>query len=232
MKVELINISNNPIETMYKAYRTCYSKDVWEDIRIPTRPHRLLEMEQENDIDKMIDFIKPLVEKGHLSPLEHISVTFTIEGVSRACQTQLVRHRTSKFSIQSQRYIDGSNFDFVIPDLTYIENETQRYVAETQIKLIYGQIAEQYENLRKLNVRKEDARMILPMATTGNIVCTMDLRNFRNFLEQRMCSHAQSEIKELAKEMNKLVKQHVPFIDYKVLRCQNNLCVDCVGTRN
>lgn len=56
-----------------------------------------------------------LSEMGHESPMEHASFTFAIEGISRACSHQLVRHRIASYSQQSQRYVDGKNFDFVTP---------------------------------------------------------------------------------------------------------------------
>ena len=113
MKIELVNITNNPIETIYKAYRICYSKGGFNEIKIPSK-------------EKMIEFIKPLMAENHTSPLEHVSFTFNIEGISRACLAQITRHRTGKFNVQSQRYVDGSNFDFVIPDLSYIEDNTKK----------------------------------------------------------------------------------------------------------
>ena len=52
---------------------------------------------------------------GHESPLEHVTFTFGIEGMSRSCSHQLIRHRIASYSQQSQRYVDGENFDFVTP---------------------------------------------------------------------------------------------------------------------
>src|SRR3989337_2115656 len=71
-------------------------------------------------------FIEKLVKMGHLSPIEHISFTFGIEGISRACSHQLVRHRLASYSQQSQRYVSERSqesgvrsqeltFDYIIP---------------------------------------------------------------------------------------------------------------------
>ena len=117
MKVSLIDITNNPIEKIYKAYRICYSKDSWEDIKVKSEK-------------EMCDFIVPLMMEQHTSPLEHVSFSFAIEGISRACLAQLTRHRTFKFNVQSQRYISGEFFEFVMPDLSYIKNKNKRMEAE------------------------------------------------------------------------------------------------------
>lgn len=219
MEVRLIDITSEPVKRIYRAYRICYSKDKYEDIEI-------LSINGHPDIEKMINFIKPLMDKGHLSPMEHVSFSFSIEGLSRAALAQLTRHRTFKFNVQSQRYVDGSNFNFVVPELKYLE-ESQREEMQETFRNMFQALKESYSDLIELGIKKEDARAILPQATTCNLIVTCDLRNFRNFLKQRLCVHAQSEIRELADEMNKLVKVQVPFVDYKILRCQQGLCNEC-----
>lgn len=213
MKVELINITNNSLELIYKAYRTCYSKEAFQGINVPTE-------------EEMIEFIKDKINRGHYSPLEHASATFAIDGISRAAQQQLTRHRAGSYSVQSQRYVNAENFEFAIPVLEYLDHENNMK-AKKLIKDIIMMSKENYKKLIEVGVKKEDARSILPTSTTGNILFSIDIRNFRNLLEQRLCVHAQSEIRELATEMNKLVKEHIPFVDYKVLRCQNELCAEC-----
>ena len=219
MKVSLIDITNNPIEKIYKAYRICYSKDSWGNIK--------------NKSDKeMCDFIVPLMMEQHTSPLEHVSFSFAIEGISRACLAQLTRHRTFKFNVQSQRYISGEFFEFVKPKLGYSilkENEQKAYEL---IDKHFNKCTELYEELRVLGIKKEDARAILPQATTCNLIVTMDLNNFRNFLRQRKCIHAQKEIRELAFTMIDLLKPHIPFVDYKVLLCEQGLCSKCLDKIN
>lgn len=211
MNIKLIDITEKPIEKIYKAYRICYSKDSWDNIKIPTN-------------EAMTDFIRPLVEEYHTSPLEQVQFTFSIEGLSRAGLAQLTRHRMFKFNVQSQRYVDASNFSFVIPDLKYIKSEEDRNRLRINFENIFKQQQEMYEQFIKLGVKKEDARSILGQATTCNLIVSMDLNNFRNFLRQRLCTHAQEEIRELAKEMTRQVKEHIPFVDYKVLLCQQGLC--------
>lgn len=219
MKVSLIDITNNPIEKIYKAYRICYSKDSWDNIKIKSEK-------------EMCDFIVPLMMEQHTSPLEHVSFSFTIEGISRACLAQLTRHRTFKFNVQSQRYVDGSNFEFVMPNLDYVKHFSSKIQAKDIIEDVFKDLSELYDELITLGVKKEDARAILPQATTCNLIVTMDLNNFRNFLRQRKCIHAQKEIRELAFTMIDLLKPHIPFVDHKVLLCEQGLCSKCLDKIN
>lgn len=138
-------------------------------------------------------------ELGHMSVFEHVSATWRIEGISRACSHQLVRHRLASFCQQSQRYVKvGTNsMDwYVIPpsieedDLKCVEYEVAMY-----------QCAKHYNSLLKKGVKPEDARYVLPEATKTAIVSTMNLREFASFYALRSDSHAQWEIRELADEM-------------------------------
>ena len=103
VKVTLLNYTPNPEKTVAMAAKLCYSPSGIEDIR-----EGLTE-------EKTASFIEMLADLGHASPTEHVSFTFGIEGISRACSHQLVRHRIASYSQQSQRYVDGTKFDFVTP---------------------------------------------------------------------------------------------------------------------
>lgn len=103
IKVTLLAHTPNPEQTVAMAAKLCYSPSDIESIR-----DGLTE-------EKTTSFIKMLAELGHASPTEHASFTFGIEGISRACSHQLVRHRIASYSQQSQRYVDGTKFEFVTP---------------------------------------------------------------------------------------------------------------------
>ena len=103
IKVTLLAHTPDPEQTVAMAAKLCYSPSGIEDIR-----EGLTE-------EKTASFINMLASLGHASPTEHASFTFGIEGISRACSHQLVRHRIASYSQQSQRYVDGTKFDFVTP---------------------------------------------------------------------------------------------------------------------
>ena len=103
IKVQLLAYTPDPEQVVAMAAKLCYSPSDIGDIR-----EGLTE-------EKTAAFIDMLAGLGHASPTEHASFTFGIEGISRACSHQLVRHRIASYSQQSQRYVDGTKFDFVTP---------------------------------------------------------------------------------------------------------------------
>ena len=102
-KVTLLAYTPSPEEVVAMAAKLCYSASAIENIREG--------LNEENTAG----FIQMLSDLGHGSPVEHASFTFGIEGISRACSHQLVRHRIASYSQQSQRYVDGTKFEFVTP---------------------------------------------------------------------------------------------------------------------
>ena len=102
-KVTLLAHTPDPEQTVAMAAKLCYSKSDIETVK-----EGLTE-------EKTAAFLDMLSSLGHQSPIEHASFTFGIEGISRACSHQLVRHRIASYSQQSQRYVDGSTFEYVTP---------------------------------------------------------------------------------------------------------------------
>ncbi len=102
-KVTLLAYTPSPEQTVAMAAKLCYSKSDISAVR------------EGLDEEKTASFLDMLSSLGHQSPIEHASFTFGIEGISRACSHQLVRHRIASYSQQSQRYVDGTSFEFVTP---------------------------------------------------------------------------------------------------------------------
>jgi thymidylate synthase (FAD) len=152
-------------------------------------------------------FLKARVGEGHESIVEHVSVTFEISGISRACSHQLVRHRIASYSQESQRYVDMSAPEFVVPP-SVAENPQARAVWDE----FMGQVADAYHRLRGLGVRKEDARFVLPNAAATRIIVTMNLRSLRHFFSVRCDKAAQWEIRALALEMLRKVYALAPSV--------------------
>ena len=103
VKVTLLTHTPMPEQTVAMAAKLCYSPSGIEDLRDGLTQ------------EKTTAFLDMLSDLGHGSPTEHASFTFGIEGISRACSHQLVRHRIASYSQQSQRYVDGTRFEFVTP---------------------------------------------------------------------------------------------------------------------
>ena len=196
MKVELIEHTPHPEMLVAAAAKLCYSKEV--DIK---------SLLGGITPQKMKSFISKLESMHHESPMEHISFTFAIEGVSRALLAQITRHRVASFSVRSQRYCSEKDFGYIIPEsIRKHENHCVRY------KALMAQIGNFYNKLVELGVPKEDARMVLPNACETRMVVTMNARELFHFASLRCCSRAQWEVRALANEMVRLVKEVAPTL--------------------
>jgi thymidylate synthase (FAD) len=222
MKVKIIDNTENPIITIYKAYRICYSKDVPTEIKIPIKKDiQLVNCCKPIDYDKMLDFIK--LHSNHQSPLEHISFTFAIEGVSRITEQQLTRHRIgASYSIQSGRYVNKSNVEPIIPK-SISNNKYALAIFEDAI--ISSRTT--YDMMVALGIPKEDARYVMPQGQATNIIMTMNARELIHFFQERLCIRAQNEIREMAELMRREVNEILPIFDRKdIMRCSKT-CNEC-----
>lgn len=207
MKVTLLSHTPEPEKLVAAAARLCYSnKEVSE----------IMENFTEEKIDK---FINKLMDLGHKSPLEHVSFTFGIEGISRACSHQLVRHRIASYSQKSQRYVDESGFSYVFPQ-SIIDAGMERIYESLML-----QIEEIYKDLKAAGVPNEDARMVLPNACTTSIIVTMNVRTLLNFFKHRDCNRAQWEIRDVSREMMSICQEIAPrLFKYAGASCRYGKC--------
>lgn len=154
------------------------------------------------------DYLANILGKEHFSVLEHASATFYIEGVSRSLTHELVRHRHLSFSQLSQRYVDATSSDVVVPPALLSTQEIRksvRHIVEDiwdRTTSAYGamvQILE--ENDIKGKKAKEAARALLANMTETKIVVTGNHRAWREFLRKRLSPAADAEIRELARHL-------------------------------
>lgn len=137
-------------------------------------------------------------KRGHLSVFEHVSVTWRIKGISRACSHQLVRHRLASFCQLSQRYVKvdtDADWYVIPPSIREDDRMLEEYASEM------WRCAEHYKSLLDDGMKPEDARYVLPEATKTDIIVTMNLREFMSFYKARSDKAAQWEIRELAEDM-------------------------------
>jgi len=152
-------------------------------------------------------FLQKRIEEGHESIIEHGVATFEISGISRACSHQLVRHRLASFSQESQRYVDMSHPEFVIPPDIAADPRAMEIWQD-----VVSRIQTAYQELRKLDIRKEDARFLLPNATATRLIMSANFRELRHIIELRSSSAAQWEIRELANLMLDELHQVAPAV--------------------
>lgn len=174
-------------------------------------------------------YIEHILEVGHGSVLEHAVFGLLITGVSRSLTHELIRHRAGfGYSQLSQRYVDESECNFVLPE--NIKNSTE---LRTQWNYAIGAAKEAYTNLAGMIEKgltdiedktlrrkraREAARSVLPNCTETKIFVTGNARAWRHFIEMRGSIHADAEIQRLAIAVLEKLKQTAPHIfgDYKI----------------
>ncbi|WP_411679959.1 FAD-dependent thymidylate synthase [Clostridium thailandense] len=224
MKVKIVEHTPNPEKVVAAAAKLCYSAAGIDQI-------------QENlENEKALKFLNMLMSYGHESPIEHVTFTFAIEGVSRSLTHQLVRHRLASYSQQSQRYVRLDQFEYIIPPeiekddeareifIDAMKNSQKAYSRLTEIlKERYIDTGMDASSAEKRAI--EDARYVFPNACETKIIATMNARTLMNFFRHRCCNRAQWEIKELADEMLKQVKVIAPVLfKYSGPSCLNSNC--------
>ena len=181
MKVTLTRVTEKPVSAIEEAASNCYDSEPTADGRI----------------------MKSCYKSGHHSVLEFADFTFHIEGVSRALLAQLTRHRVASFAVQSQRYCAKNDFEYVTPKSIQNNKEALECYFD-----IMNKINESYAKLQSFGVQNEDARFVLPNACDTVLNVKMNTRELIHFMNERLCTRAQWEIRELAQKMKKCVIEH------------------------
>ncbi len=219
MKVEILSCTPDGEKLIAAAAKLCYSSSEISDLWDGLTP------------EKTEKFLTMLGDLGHASPFEHVSITFGIEGVSRAVLAQITRHRIASFSVQSQRYVNKEQFTYIIPPaieeceeakaefLKAMEEDRQHYIrlaeilTEKHVKRLVAEGMDQKQAEKAASKQAfEDARGVLPNACDTKIIMTMNVRSLYNFFALRCCNRAQWEIRQLATEMLRLARNTYPLL--------------------
>lgn len=219
MNVELLQHTPEPEKIIAAAAKLCYSSSGIDGILDGL------------DEEKTEKFLNRLMSLGHESPIEHITFTFGIEGVSRSLLAQFTRHRIASYSVKSQRYVKEGQFEFITPPeianipeakATFLKamlDDVQSYnkLADILFDKHYNDMLSQGMDEKKAKTAAEkkaieDARYVLPNACETKMIVTMNARSLMNFFHHRCCERAQWEIRDLACEMLRLVKDVAPTL--------------------
>ena len=176
MKVTLVGYTPRPLYVCAEAAAVCY------------------------DSEPSLNIIEGCIRSGHQSVLEHCSFTFRVEGISRSCSHQIVRHRIASYSQQSQRYVKYDDLDWVIPDYG-IDGDFARHACDIMLDAYKEMTDESDPGFQK------------------SIYVTMNLRALMHFCNERMCNRASKEIHEVASLMRNEVMgaQEISFEEKKIL---------------
>lgn len=186
MQVTITNYTPDPIHHISRSAAICYNKE-------DDKPSRVLNC----------------VKMGHESILEHASVSFTVDGISRACSHQLVRHRMASYCQESQRYCkyDLTGDDWYVIPPSFMPDGFNSFMY-TAFRKDMEDAGFEYIVALDAGVKPEDARYLLPEATKTRIAVTMNWREVFHFLDLRTDRAAQWEIRDMANalvaEMDKI----------------------------
>jgi thymidylate synthase (FAD) len=173
-------------------------------------------------------YLRHILEVGHLSVLEHGSVTFYITGISRSLTHELIRHRHFSYSQLSQRYVPERDAAMVEPEVIAADPELHKKfveAAEASVRayteLLEG-LEQRFADVENATLRRKQARQaarsVLPNATETRIVVTGNYRAWRHFIAMRATEHADVEIRELAVECLRQLQGVAPnvFADFTI----------------
>ncbi|MCK9518489.1 MAG: FAD-dependent thymidylate synthase [Dehalococcoidia bacterium] len=200
IQVTLISHTEDPIRSLYMAYRTCYSQLTPQQVFARIDDERITR-------EQMTGFIEERLKTGHSSPLEQVWFEFIISGVSRAFSHQFVRHRVGiSFEQQSQRYVTYKEGEF-----PYTVPETVRKAGmEPKMAELFDRVSELYEEMVAAGVPAEDARFLLPNATNTNFKVTVNFQSLLHIADLRLCTRAQWEFRKVTALMRAEVMRTVP----------------------
>jgi thymidylate synthase (FAD) len=178
LKVKLIEHTPNPEKVVASAAKLCYSQVGIDEI---------LENLDEEKTQKFLDM---LMTYGHHSPIEHVSFTFAIEGVSRSLTHQLVRHRVASYSQQSQRYVRLEQFEYIIPP-NIEENEKAKEIFMKSM----NRVQEEYNQLVDILCTEELNNLVKEYLNDKGLVDPLEIeekqyRGIKNKAEKKAIEDA------------------------------------------
>ncbi len=191
---------------------------------------RLCYMSQHNPAGRTTaEYLQNILVQGHGSVFEHATYVLLLEGISRSCTHELVRHRAGfGYSQLSQRYVDESDAAFVMPPaiqgVAQLEAEWQAQVEAAQaayVRQVEG-LMEKYAHVEsrvhRRKLAREAARSVLPNATETKIVVSGNVRAWRTMLELRLGEGAELEIRRLSVMIRKVLQSQAPalFGDFEI----------------
>ena len=191
---------------------------------------RLCYMSQRNPANRSTaEYLENIKKQAHGSVLEHANYSLLLEGVSRSLTHELVRHRAGfAYSQLSQRYVDESVADFVMPPAIIGDEaledrwRSQMEAAQASYVALVEQLMERYtwveDRVHRRKMAREAARGVLPNSTETKIVATANVRAWRTMLELRAGEGAELEIRRLAVAVIRILKSEAPsfFSDFEV----------------
>ncbi len=151
-------------------------------------------------------YLANIIAQSHFSVLEHSSATFYIDGITRNCTHELIRHRHLSFSEVSQRYVDVGEFPLVVhpglADTLWGEEKVLADNLTANSKWLYRRLVDKLTSIGKTRKEaRQAARHVLPSGIETKILVTGNMRAWREVLAKRLSPAADAEIREVAQKI-------------------------------
>ena len=174
------------------------------------------------------DYLRHILEVGHLAVLEHATVSIYVTGISRSLAQELTRHRHFSFSQLSQRYVAPDAATFVEPAVIAEDPALHaQFLAAADAALaahraLLEGLEAKFAGVPNATLRRKQAlqaaNSVLPTATETRLVVTGNLRAWRHFVAMRASEQADVELRALAlaclRELQRIA-MHV-FSDFRI----------------
>jgi thymidylate synthase (FAD) len=217
--------------------------DATDGERLAEFAGRLCYMSQHNPAGRTTaEYLQNILRQGHGSVFEHATYVVLIEGISRSCSHELVRHRAGwGYSQLSQRYVDESHAAFVMPPAIQgdaaLEEDWSRQIEAAQAAYVAAvdRLMTRYawvdDKIHRRKMAREAARSVLPNATEVKIVCSANVRAWRTMLELRLGEGAELEIRRMAIACLRLLQREAPalFADFEIYAAEDRSEAGRVG---
>ena len=191
-------------------------------------PGNVLEvLESCNDYEKNLKLVKRIIKMGHKSIIEHDYLVFALCDVTPIVEQTLIGYRLTSFTIKSRREVDFSKVGFYIPEFRNENNEIHKENKKLQeeYKKHMKMLFDTYTKILEKDVKKEDARFILPYCYHSNIIMGVNARELERMIIEFSYGKLSKiqEIKELGNKLTEIVKENIPYLEPNLEAQQENL---------
>ncbi|MBR1486300.1 MAG: FAD-dependent thymidylate synthase [Synergistaceae bacterium] len=156
-------------------------------------------------------FIEKAIKAGHESILEHITLTYEVNNLSRACLQELARHRHISLSVESTRHtlkesLNKEDNPLYVPDGYEITWNNEKY----NPALIMGVCLITLSGNK--NISNDELKYFIPEFFLTNLILTANIRELRHIVKLRTSKAALLEFQALARNLVDILPEQFKYL--------------------
>ena len=197
------------------AYTDTDNQGIWQSVNFEDIPAYSAGISYDKEFyghPAAIRLNKQLIKMGHLTPLESIQFNFLITGISKACGSQMSRHRVGQGHISLSRRYTKQQPKFIYPTLEYVESEMAVRGIYNSLSVYCESCFEYYKEMLENGLKKQDARLLMPINVSTSRHFWINARALRDFLRLRLAPDAEWEVRRLAMILLNIVYVATPSL--------------------